>query len=280
MYARLPVLGTGPEREQRVRTCPYEWTRGAIEKICGNKREVALVHSGHRVVAKKSNKTNKNPIVQSLILNKTGMKLIKLFENNQAWVQQKLDIDPDYFENLAKGQNPDILYIGCSDSRVTAEELMGVAPGDAFVHRNIANLVPNGDVSSACVITYAVVHLEVKHVVVCGHYYCGGVKAAMSSGDLGILNPWLRNIRDVYRLHKKELNSIEDENARYNRLVELNVQEQCINVLKMANVQSAVRKRGLKVHGWVFDIKTGKIIDLKIDFENILEDIREIYRVE
>ncbi len=208
------------------------------------------------------------------------MKLSKIFENNQTWVQSKLAIDADYFEKLAKGQDPDILYVGCSDSRVTAEDLMGLQPGDAFVHRNIANMVSNNDINSTAVVHYAVVHLEVKHVVVCGHYYSGGVKAAMTSADLAILNPWLREIRDVFRMHRVELHAIADEDARYKRLVELNVQEQCVNILKMAVVQRAVLKRGMKVHGWVFDVRTGKVIDLKIDFDAILEDIREIYRLE
>lgn len=208
------------------------------------------------------------------------MKLARIFENNQAWIQSKLDLDKDYFNNLSDGQNPDILYIGCSDSRVTAEELMGVEPGDAFVHRNIANMVPNTDLNSMSVIEYAVKHLEVDHVVVCGHYYCGGVKAAMQPADLGILNPWLRNIRDVYRIHHNELDQIEDEEERYKRLVELNVQEQCINVIKTPVVQQAAKHRGIRIHGWVFDIHTGKLIDLKINFEDILEDIMEIYRLD
>lgn len=208
------------------------------------------------------------------------MKLARIFENNENWIQSKLDLDKDYFKNLSDGQNPDILYIGCSDSRVTAEEMMGVEPGDAFVHRNIANMVPNTDLNSMSVIEYAVRHLEVKHVVICGHYYCGGVKAAMQPADLGILNPWLRNIRDVYRLHKKELQTIEDEEERYKRLVELNVQEQCINVIKTPVVQQAARKREIKVHGWVFDIHSGKLIDLKINFEEILANIMEIYRLD
>jgi len=207
------------------------------------------------------------------------MKLEKIFENNQNWVKKKLDIDQEYFKNLSKGQTPEILYIGCSDSRVTAEELMGVDPGDAFVHRNIANMVPNTDLSVMSVIDYAVLHLKVKHVVVCGHYYCGGVKAAMESADLGILNPWLRNIRDVYRTHKDELNAIEDEEEKYKRLVELNVQEQCINVIKTAEVQRAFIDRGLKVHGWVFDVHSGKLIDLKIDFPKVMENVVEIYRL-
>lgn len=207
------------------------------------------------------------------------MNIEKIFNNNRTWVEEKLNVDPDYFKNLSKGQNPEILYIGCSDSRVTAEELMGLAPGDAFVHRNIANMVPNTDLNVMSVIEYAVVHLNVNHIVVCGHYYCGGVKAAMQSSDLGILNPWLRNIRDVYRLHKSELNKIEDEEQRYIRLVELNVQEQCINVLKTAVVQRAFRDRQISVHGWVFDIHSGKLVDLEIDFRKILEGIMEIYHL-
>lgn len=208
------------------------------------------------------------------------MDLNKVFENNENWVKEKLNLDNNYFENLSKGQSPELLYIGCSDSRVTAEELMGAAPGEVFVHRNIANMVSNLDLSSASVINYAVKHLEVKHVIVCGHYYCGGVKAAMDSVDLGILNPWLRNIRDVYRIHHDELDAISDEEEKYKRLVELNVQEQCVNVLKTAEVQLAARKRGLKVHGWVFDIHSGKIIDLKIDVDSILGKIREVYHID
>jgi carbonic anhydrase len=208
------------------------------------------------------------------------MNIDSIFANNRDWVAEKLGHDQDYFKNLSKGQSPEILYIGCSDSRVTAEELMGVGPGDAFVHRNIANMVSSLDLSSMSVINYAVVHLKVKHVVVCGHYYCGGVKAAMESMDLGILNPWLRNIRDVYRLHKEELDGIQDDEEKYKKLVEINVQEQCVNVIKTADVQRAIRERGLTVHGWVFDIHSGKLIDLKISFEKALEGIREIYHLD
>lgn len=207
------------------------------------------------------------------------MDIEQIFKNNQKWVNDKLGVDPEYFKNLANGQNPDILYIGCSDSRVTAEEVMGVNPGDVFVMRNISNMVSNLDLSAMSVIDYAVGVLKVKHIVVCGHYGCGGVKAAMQSKDLGILNPWLRNIRDVYRLHRDELNAITDEEEKYRKLVELNVQEQCVNVIKTADVQIAVRKGELAVHGWVMDIASGKLIDLKIDFEQILEGIMEIYRL-
>lgn len=208
------------------------------------------------------------------------MDIKQIFNNNQKWVQDKLNLDSNYFKNLSEGQSPDILYIGCSDSRVTAEELMGVSPGEAFVHRNIANMVPNTDLSAMSVIDYAVLHLKVNHVVVCGHYYCGGVKAAMQSLDLGILNPWLRNIRDVYRTHRVELNAIEDEDQKYKRLVELNVQEQCINVIKTPEVQRAYKERGITIHGWVFDIHSGKLIDLKIDFNQVLDKVMEIYRLD
>lgn len=208
------------------------------------------------------------------------MNLKTVFDNNKEWIQNKLDTDPKYFEELADGQNPELLYIGCSDSRVTAEELMGAAPGEVFVHRNIANMVISIDLNVMSVINYAVDQLGVKHVIVCGHYGCGGVKAAMQSADLGILNPWLRNIRDVYRIHRVELNAIENEDLRYNKLVELNVKEQCVNLIKTAAVQKAIRDRGLVVHGWVFDIHTGKLIDLEIDFVKYLEDIQEIYHLD
>src|SRR5688572_22142743 len=193
------------------------------------------------------------------------MNIDQIFKNNQAWVNEKLGKDPQYFKNLANGQNPEILYIGCSDSRVTAEEIMGAKPGEAFVMRNISNMVSNLDLSAMSVINYAVDVLKVNHIIVCGHYGCGGVKAAMQSKDLGILNPWLRNIRDVYRLHKEELNKIVNEDERYNRLVELNVQEQCINLTKMSVVQKAYLRNNYPiVHGWVFDVSTGSLIDLKI----------------
>ncbi len=208
------------------------------------------------------------------------MDIASIFTRNKTWIQERLAEDADYFTTLAKGQNPSILYIGCSDSRVTAEELMGVGPGDVFVHRNIANMVPNTDLNVMSVIEYAVRHLEVDHVVVCGHYGCGGIKAGMQSADLGILNPWLRNVRDVYRTHMAELEGIADEEQRYRRLVELNVEEQAINALKAAVVQRAVKRRGLTVHGWVFDLATGEIVDLNIDFDAILAKVSQIYNIE
>lgn len=208
------------------------------------------------------------------------MNLDRIFQNNENWIKDKLALDKDYFTKLGQGQNPELLYIGCSDSRVSAEDLMGLAPGEVFVHRNIANMVISIDLNCMSVLNYAVRHLKVNHIVICGHYACGGVHAAMQSEDLGLLNPWLRNIRDVYRIHKKELNAIQDEEKKYDRLVELNVEEQCLNLIKTAAVQKAYRERGLKVHGWVFDVHTGKLIDLKINFEKNLEDIREIYHLD
>lgn len=202
----------------------------------------------------------------------------QIFENNRQWVAARKAGDKEFFDTLGSGQDPDFLYIGCSDSRVTAEELMGVQPGEVFVHRNIANLINNTDLNVMSVINFAVAHLQVKHIVVCGHYNCGGVKAAMQAKDLGILNPWLRNIRDVYRLHRSELNAITDEQTRYNRLVELNVEEQCLNVIKTAVVQRSYLEKGYPtVHGWVFDLYSGELIDLKIDFPEKLKGIREIY---
>ena len=163
----------------------------------------------------------------------------QIFANNAEWVAKMTNSDHDYFERLAADQQPDYLYIGCSDSRVPANEIMGLEPGELFVHRNVANLVINIDLNVMSCINYAVNSLKVKHIIVCGHYNCGGVKAAMTPVDLGVLNPWLRNIRDVYRMHQDELNAITDENERYNRLVELNVLEQCINVIKTAEVQKS-----------------------------------------
>ena len=207
------------------------------------------------------------------------MDINKLFEYNKNWVNSKLRTDSKYFKKLSKEQKPEILYIGCSDSRVSTKDIMGIQAGEAFVHRNIANMVPNTNVNVMSVINFAVSHLKVNHIVICGHYDCGGVKAAMKPADLGLLNPWLRNIRDVYRLHKQELDSIENGRDKFNRLVELNVEEQCVNVLKTAAVQKAYKERQLTVHGWVFNIYDGKLIDLKIDFDNILSDIMEIYRL-
>lgn len=202
----------------------------------------------------------------------------QLFENNKKWVADNVAKNADFLDKLSRDQTPEYLYIGCSDSRVPANDIMGLEPGEVFVHRNVANLVVSIDLNVMSVINYAVRHLKVKHVIVCGHYNCGGVKAAMTPTDLGILNPWLRNIRDVYRLHEEELDNITDEHAKYNRLVELNVYEQCLNVIKTAAVQEEYLESGYpNVHGWVFDLKTGLLKDLQFDFEASLKKIQKLY---
>ncbi|MBD8388260.1 carbonic anhydrase [Dysgonomonas sp. BGC7] len=202
----------------------------------------------------------------------------KIFTANKEWVAAKNKENPNFFAHLAKEQNPEYLYIGCADSRVHANEIMGLQPGEVFVHRNIANMVVNNDLNVLSVINYAVEYLNVKYIIICGHYNCGGIKAAMQPKDMGILNPWLRNIRDVYRLHEKELDTIPDTNDRYNRLVEINVYEQCLNVIKTAEVQKSYLEKGYpRVAGWVYDINAGILNDLDIDFEKELTRIRKIY---
>ncbi len=205
----------------------------------------------------------------------------QVFERNREWAAKYRASDAEFFENLAEGQSPEFLFIGCSDSRVPASEVMGLQPGHAFVHRNVANIVPNTDLNSHSVIQYAVDVLQVDHVVVCGHYGCGGVAAAMESEDLGLLNGWLREVRDVYRLHAEELDAIEDKHQRYRRLVELNVREQCNNVIKTSWVQKQYLRGGKPiVHGWVYDLQTGHLIDLELPFEEMLADIQRIYRLD
>ena len=202
----------------------------------------------------------------------------ELFKNNEEWVAHKLSIDINYFEKLAKGQNPEYLYIGCADSRVTAEELMGAEPVEIFVHRNIANLVITTDNNVNAVVQYAVEFLKVKRIVVCGHYECGGVKAAMNPSDMGQLNSWLQTLRDVYRFHRLELDDIKEEQKRFDRLVELNVLEQCLNVIKIDHVQRSWYSTGYpSVHGWVFDVRTGKLIDLGLNMEKEFAELRGIY---
>ena len=202
----------------------------------------------------------------------------QIFKNNEKWVTEKLSLDPEYFENLAKGQTPEYLYIGCSDSRVTAEDLMGVQPGEVFIHRNIANQVIPTDNNVNAVVQYAVEHLKVKHIIICGHYECGGVKAALNPSDMGQLNSWLQTLRDVRRLHKKELENIKDPQQLFDRLVELNVREQCMNIIKIDHVQKSWYKTGFpQIHGWVFDVRSGKLIDLGLKMEQEFMEIREIY---
>ncbi len=204
----------------------------------------------------------------------------KIFENNEKWIASKLSINTNYFDQLAKGQAPAFLYIGCSDSRVTAEDLMGVQPGEVFVHRNIANQVIPTDTNVNAVVQYAVEHLQVKHIIICGHYECGGVKAALHPSDMGQLNSWLQTLRDVYRYHKDELDHIMDSQHKFERLVELNVMEQCMNIIKIDHVQRSWYKTGYpKVHGWVFNVKNGKLIDLQLNMEKEFSAIRSIYDI-
>ncbi len=185
----------------------------------------------------------------------------KLLLENKAWAAEKVEDDPEYFNRLAHLQTPDFLWIGCSDSRVPANEITGTQPGEIFVHRNVANMVVNTDVNLLSVLDYAVNHLKVKHVIVCGHYGCGGVKAAITNTDFkAVLNMWLRNIKDVYRLHRQELDSIENENARIDRLTELNVREQVFNLAKTSIVQKAWKhEQRPHLHGWVYGLKDGII---------------------
>jgi len=185
----------------------------------------------------------------------------KLLLENKAWASEKVNDDPEYFNRLAHIQTPDFLWIGCSDSRVPANEITGTQPGEIFVHRNIANMVVNTDVNLLSVLDYAVTHLKVKHVIVCGHYGCGGVKAAATQNDFkAVLNMWLRNIKDVYRLHREELESIKDEEKRTDRLVELNVCEQVNNLAKTSIIQRAWKQNNAPdLHGWVYGLKDGII---------------------
>ena len=184
-----------------------------------------------------------------------------LLKENKNWAARKISEDPEYFDRLAHLQTPEFLWIGCSDSRVPANEITGTEPGEIFVHRNVANLVINTDVNLLSVLDYAVSHLKVKHVIVCGHYGCGGIKAAIAKTDFkAVLNMWLRNIKDVYRLHRDELNKIKDEEALCDRLVELNVQEQIFNLAKTSIVQRAWRnEQRPDLHGWVYGLKDGLI---------------------
>ena len=184
----------------------------------------------------------------------------KLLFENKSWAAGQVAADPEYFERLAHLQTPEFLWIGCSDSRVPANEITGTQPGEIFVHRNIANMVVHTDLNLLSVLEYAVVHLKVKHVIVCGHYGCGGVKAAMTKHNFGIINKWLRNIKDVYRFHREEIDNISDEEYRADRLVELNVQEQVINLAKTSIIQKAWgAEQRPDLHGWVYGLKDGLI---------------------
>jgi carbonic anhydrase len=184
----------------------------------------------------------------------------KLLLNNKAWASARLEVDENYFDDLSKGQSPLFLWIGCADSRVPAEEITHADPGEIFVHRNVANMVVHTDMNLLSVLQYAVEVLKIKHIIICGHYNCGGVKAAMTNKDFGLINKWLRNIKEVYEKHYDELHAIENEQSRFNAMVELNVKEQIQNLAKTSIVQKAWKNSQLPhLHGWVFDIHKGEI---------------------
>lgn len=204
----------------------------------------------------------------------------QIFENNKKWVAEMLAVDKDYFVKLSGEQKPDYLYIGCSDSRVSANVIMGIQPGEVFVHRNVANLVINNDNNVNAVIQYAVQFLKIKHIIICGHYGCGGIKAALQPVDMGQLNAWMQSIRDIYRIHQKELDKLKDAKKKFERLVELNVIEQCINVVKIDHVQRSWYKTGFpKIHGWIYDLHNGILKDLNINISAHFSGIRSIYDI-
>lgn len=203
-----------------------------------------------------------------------------LLENNKNWVASKLAIDPSYFDKLSNSQNPEYLWIGCSDSRVPANQITGTLPGDIFVHRNIANMVVHSDMNMLSVLSYAVEVLKVKHIIVCGHYGCGGVLAAMQNKQFGLIDNWLRHIKDVYRYHHKELDAIADETQRARRFVEVNVMEQVHDLCKTSIVQNAWKNnQPLHVHGWVYDIRDGIIKDLNVSF-TCTKDLHKVYHLD
>ena len=197
----------------------------------------------------------------------------KILDNNKEWVEQSLAKDPNYFQDLAKGQTPPLLWIGCSDSRVPANEIIGAKPGEVFVHRNIANMVVHTDMNMLSVLDYAVNVLKVKHVLVCGHYGCGGIKAAMGNSSIGIIDNWIRHIKNVY------LDSIQDEDKRFNTFVEINVKEQVFDLAKTSIVQSAWKnEQELTLHGWVYGLNSGFVTDLQVNISSN-KDLDEVYQL-
>jgi carbonic anhydrase len=203
----------------------------------------------------------------------------KILDNNKVWVENALEKDPNYFKDLAKSQTPPLLWIGCSDSRVPANEIIGAKPGEVFVHRNIANMVVHSDMNMLSVLDYAVNVLKIKHIIVCGHYGCGGIKAAMGNDSIGIIDNWIRHIKDVYRLHQDHLDSITDENERFNTFVELNVKEQVFDLAKTSIVQSAWKNgQDLSLHGWAYGLNSGFVTDLNVNFssDNDLDDVYQL----
>ena len=203
----------------------------------------------------------------------------KILDNNKKWVENKLAVSPNYFKNLADGQNPPLLWIGCSDSRVPANEIIGAEPGEVFVHRNIANMVVHSDMNMLSVLDYAVNALKVKHVIVCGHYGCGGVKAAMGNTSIGIIDNWIRHIKVVYRFHQQELDAITDEKERFNKFVEINVKEQVMDLAKTSIVQNAWKSgQELTLHGWVYGLNDGYVTDLDVNF-SCDKDLDDVYQL-
>jgi len=204
----------------------------------------------------------------------------KILDNNKVWVETQIKNDPKYFQDLAKGQTPPLLWIGCSDSRVPANEIIGAKPGEVFVHRNIANMVIHSDMNMLSVLDYAVNVLEVKHVIVCGHYGCGGIKAAMGNDSIGLIDNWIRHIKDVYRLHHNYLDSIINENDRFNAFVELNVKEQVFDLAKTSIVQAAwKRQQELTLHGWAYGLNSGYVTDLNVNLSSE-KDLDKVYQLQ
>ena len=201
----------------------------------------------------------------------------RLLDGNVEWLKRTLEREPDFFENISKGQNPEFLWVGCSDSRVPANEITGTQSGEIFVHRNIANMVVHTDLNFLSVLQFAVEVLRVKHIIVCGHYDCGGINASLSNHDHGLVNNWLRNIKEVYAKNSKELDAIEDMQQRSNRLVELNVIEQVRNLAKTSIVQNAWQNTVLQIHGWVYGLDNGLIKDLNVMMHEF-EDLDPIFR--
>ncbi len=203
-----------------------------------------------------------------------------ILEKNRNWVDKKLKEDPGYFDKLSAIHQPRVLWIGCSDARVPANEITGTSPGDIFVHRNISNMVVHSDMNMLSVLSYAVEVLNIQHIIVCGHYACGGIQAAMSNKSFGLIDNWLRHIKDVYRIHAEELEAIQDEKARYDRLVELNVKQQVYNLCKTSIVQSAWQRGEFPyIHGWVYDVHDGVLKDMDVTF-NSNDRLSHMYKFE
>lgn len=203
----------------------------------------------------------------------------QILENNKEWVSSKLGSDPEFFKRLENGQQPPLLWIGCADSRVPANEIIGTQPGEVFVHRNIANMVIHTDMNMLSVLDYAVNALKVQHIIVCGHYGCGGVKAAMENQSIGLIDNWIRHIKDIYRMHIRELEAIKDEKARWDRFVELNVIEQVYDLAETSILQNAWKnKQKVVIHGWAYAVGTGIVKDLNVHLTGN-ENLDEVYKL-